>query len=221
MTRFSYREQYAKYSRYFSHIKEQYEHKPEIKEGVELLLTFLTISFFIVFAIRPTGNTISELISNINSQKEIRKQLDTKLNNLAQARQNYTQEEKRLFLVDQALPGNPTPELFLRQIEGLAAVHSTALKSFSVGETLLYGKSPKDLPEDAAKKPFVAGIKETGVSLVVNGNFENLMAFLQSLENSRQIFAVQTFSLGTERASSESIILTIAGSIVNYLTDKQ
>ncbi len=216
MSRLSYREQYAKYSRYFQNLRQVYEQKAEVKESIELLLTFLTISFFIVFALRPTINTITELISSINSQKEIQNKLETKLSDLSRARQGYTQQEKRLFLVDQALSRDPAPDFFLRQLEGLAAAHNLNLKSFSVGESLLYGQAPKEIKEPR-NKPLVAGTKQTVIAFIINGSFENAMEFLQDLENLRQIFTVETFSFGTGKAGSgNSTILTISGAITNY-----
>lgn len=222
MARFSYREQYAKYSRYFQTVRQEYEQKPEVRESVELLLTLFTISFFIVFALRPTVNTISELFANINSQKEIKEKLETKLANLSRARQNYTSEEKRLFLIEQALPRDPAPDFFLRQIEGLSAAHGLALRTFNVGEALLYGQPPDDLKENSSKKPSVAGTKQIIVTYELAGNFENSMAFLEDLENLRQIFSVQTFSFGANQKSQDNnITLTIVGAVNNYPSNKQ
>lgn len=216
MSRFSYREQYAKYSRYFQNLRREYEQKAEVKESIELLLTFLTISFFIVFALRPTINTITELVASVNSQKEIKNKLETKLTDLGKARQSFTQQEKRLFLVDQALPRDPAPDFFLRQLEGLVATHSLNLRSFSVSESLLHGQPSKDIKEPR-NKPLVAGTKLTAIAFVINGGFENTMGFLQDLENLRQIFTVETFSFGTGKAGSgDNVILTVAGTITNY-----
>lgn len=217
----NYRESYAISSKYFQKIKDTYSTNTQIRESVELLLTFLTISFFIVFALRPTVNTISELISNINSQKEIQGKLDTKLADLTRARQNYTREEKRLFLVEQALPENPTPDLYLRQLEGLVGTYSLTLKSLSIGETLLFGVLPKNVQDDAKKKEKVPGVRGSQISFVVLGNFEDITEFVDDIENLRQTLLVDTFSLGISQGIDlGKISLTISGSVPNFPKQK-
>lgn len=216
MAAVNYRERYARYSRYFSQLKDNYAKNQQVRESVELLLTFLTISFFIVFALRPTINTITELLANVNSQKEIAQKLDAKLGNLTQARANYNREEKRLFLIEQSLPENPSPDLYLRQIEGLVGTHNLTLKSFNVGETLIWGIAPKSIQEEDERKQKIPGVRGASVAFAVTGSFENISAFLDNLENLRQTLMVDNFSMGISKSLDSGITLTLAGSVPSF-----
>lgn len=217
----NYRERYARYSRYFAQLKQAVDKNQQVQESVELLLTFLTISFFIVFALRPTVNTITELWASVNSQKEIGQKLDTKLSNLTQARANYNKEEKRLFLVEQSLPENPSPDLYLAQIEGLVATYSLTLKSFNVAEILLFGVVPKDIQEQEEKKQKIPGVRGAPITFAVTGSFENISAFLDDLENLRQILTVDNFLVGIAKSFDSNITLTVAGTIPSYPGTRQ
>ena len=66
----NYRQQYSQYSRYFVRLKDIYNQRVEVRESLELLLSLLLISFLVIFAIRPTVNTIAELFANLESQKQ-------------------------------------------------------------------------------------------------------------------------------------------------------
>ena len=67
----NYREQYAKYNKYFTSLRLVYTKKPEVRVSLNLLMTLLAISFFGLFALRSTISTIAELLSNVKSQEEI------------------------------------------------------------------------------------------------------------------------------------------------------
>lgn len=215
MDKTNYREQYSRYSKYFVKLKDALNQNPQLRESIEPLLSLITVSFILVFALRPTVNTISELYSNINSQKEIISKLETKIQNLMQARQAFAVSQERLVLLDQALPLNPTPDLFLRQIEGLVATHALTLNSLNFGETTLFGQPlKKDLPQKEANTQ----IENAKVLLSVSGNFNNVNSFLKDLESLRQIVSIETFSLGTSSSQGEGAInLAISAKLSSFI----
>lgn len=192
------RQEYARYGRYFQDLKEVYEKRPEVRASLELLLSLLTISFFIVFAIRPTALTISDLYSQIRSQKEIEETLSQKLSSLSRARQNYTKEQSRLPLIDDAFPKEPAPDSYLRQIEGLTVAHGVSLISYAVEQTLLYGKKPPSFvaSEDLeVKKKESNPLKNVRTAFSVTGQYQNVLGFVDELESMRKIFKIDTMTI--------------------------
>lgn len=210
------REEYAKYKRYFRRIADTYYRRPSVKASVELLLTLLTISFFAIFALRPTLNTIAELWANIASQKETSRALEEKLSNLGRAQLVFSQEEQRLALLNEALPNEPRPDQYLQQIEGLVATHGLSLESFNIDETLLLGKpeKPKGRKKDEKEIPNVENIP---ISFSVSGDFSSLISFLEDTENLRRLIVIESlsFGAGTGRRAG-SLLLTIAGGVPYY-----
>src|SRR5688572_29090255 len=111
------RQEYAKYSRYFTKIKEVYIQRVEVRESLELLLSLLTISALVIFALRPTFNTVAELFATLQSHQEVSTRLEEKINSLSQARQVWAREGDRINFIDQSLPSTPEPQIFLKQVE--------------------------------------------------------------------------------------------------------
>lgn len=206
----NYREDYAKYSRNFTKIAQKYGQRPEVRTGVELLLTFLTISFFAVFAIRPTVNTIATLIANIKTQKEIEAKLNEKITNLKKAQIVFAQENARLALLDQAYPQGPQPDLLAGQIERLTAQDNLKLETFNVGKTPLDGKIAKEQGKGAES--------QFELSFLVKGEYKNIISFLKDLENLRRLVNITTISTSVSKKQGEEgkILLTIGAQVPYY-----
>ncbi len=79
----------------------------KIVKSVEIGATFFLISFFVLFAIKPTFLTISALIGDINSKKLLSTQLKTKINDVIVAQDLFSQVQERYSLVESSLPLNP------------------------------------------------------------------------------------------------------------------
>ena len=207
----NYREQYARYTRYFQNLKQLYDKKPEVRASLELLLTLLTVSFFAIFAIRPTLNTISELISSIKSQEEISEKLDTKIAQLNQAKNSWNKEEKRFFLLDQSLPIESEPNNYLRQLEALTSKYGLTFTALNVEEVLLFGRettTPEDLKNSS---------KNVRVSFSVSGQYQPLASYLEELESLRRIIKISSVSFGAGKGKQTgSLVLTITGDLPYY-----
>lgn len=207
------REQYARYGRYFTRIRDAYLQKPVVQASLGVLLTLFTISFFSIFALRPTLNTISELLAEIRGQKEILEQLDQKIAAIAQAQQVWQQELRRIPLLLQGLPKDSEPELYLRQVEGLTIKHGLTLSSFKIDEVSLLGKK-----EAATDKEKLAGTDIFTVSLSVRGPYSPLITFLDELETLRRPIKVESLSFGAGRVGEGSILLTVSGKVPYKVT---
>lgn len=204
----NYREQYARYKRYFKRVAQEYQRRPEVRASIELLLTLLTISFFAIFALRPTVNTIAELWANIGTQRQIKQQLEEKLSNLAQAQVVWAQEQNRIELLNQALPTQPQPDVYLAQVEGLVAVSNLRLVSFNVDKILLLGKQEQTKKDKQVSPPAI------GVTFAVSGDFQEIMSFLEELENLRRPTLAKSLSFGIGQGKQAgSLVLTVSGQV--------
>lgn len=212
----NYREQYAQYSRYFKSIADKYQKQPVVRTGIELLLTLLTISFFAVFAIRPTVLTIARLVSDVRSQTQIKRQLDEKLGNIRIAQSTASREEGRLAFLDQSLPLGPKPDQLARQIEGLSGSHNLILESLSIGKLPLYDTRSPSFPKTSGK------YSSFEVSFLVAGNFTNTHEFLKDLEDLRRIISLTSISYGPSSKEGENgVIILAVGAQVPYYPEKK
>lgn len=200
----NYREQYARYRRYFRRIIQVYEQRPEVKTSIELLLTLAAISFFAIFAIRPTLNTIAELLATTRAQEEAQEKLQEKIRALGIAQTNWIEEQERIVLLNQALPDNSNPEGYLQQIEGLTAKHGLQLITFNVDRVVLFGKEE-------------ANTESMDISLSVSGQYEPLISFLADLGSLRRPVLVESLSFGASRGNAPGpLTLTVRGKVPYY-----
>jgi len=77
-----------RYSRYFTYIK-PLARLPIIKTYGPAIFSLLTMSVFIVFAIKPTIETILVLQKQLADSDKIVAQINEKTDNLSKGRENY------------------------------------------------------------------------------------------------------------------------------------
>lgn len=210
------RSQYAQYNKYFTKIREAYSQRIEIRESLELILSLLTISILIIFALRPTINTIAELFATLKSYQEISIKLEEKISSITKAQQVWGQEQDNLSFIDQALPSLPNPQVFLKQIEGLVGKHKLFVKSFSAENILLSGKSTtvsKELSEQEKANNTIANIKLMKFSLSFTGTYSQVSAFLEDFENLRQTTIINSFGISLSATKLNEINLRIEGNV--------
>lgn len=188
------------YRRYFRRLTASYENMPAVRISLNLLLTLFTISFFALFALRPTLNTISELVSNIKSQEEIKAKLEQKTKDLSAAQTAWNGEQKRLELVNQALPKKPQPDTYIKQIEGIAKRRGLVINFLKVDEVALRGELEKQSQEKT--KTTIPKIETLGVSVSVTGNYSSLIGFLEDLENLRRVGKTASVSFAATKSLS-------------------
>lgn len=90
----------------FVYLQKQRENQKMVKL-FEVGGTFLLISFFILFALKPTFLTISSLIGDIKSKQLLNKELKTKINDVIAAQDLFSQAQERYSLVESSFPENP------------------------------------------------------------------------------------------------------------------
>ncbi len=213
----NYRGQYLKYSRYFKQLTQDYANVPIVRVSLELLFTLATISFFAVFALRPTLNTISELIANIRSQEETKIKLEQKITNLTRAQEIFAKETVRLLFTDQALPNTPEPDSYIKQVEKIAFSRGLTMSFLKIDEVLLRGKA--DTKTQEGKEPKMPGIDTLTASVSVAGPYPALILFLEDLEKLRRVISVTSASFTLTRGATEgaqTLTLTLASGVPYY-----
>lgn len=206
----AWRRNYIRYKRLFLNFFSTYKDRQDVKMFLEVLLSLATISLFSIAALRPTIITITELIKEIETKKEIVEKMDNKIETLTQAQSLYDQEISRIRLLETSIPDEPHPDAFLRQLEGLLAKHSNSPNSINLKETVLLGASaPKGLAK-AGEEQVVA--EEIPFSINTTADYQLLYSFLYDIEKLRRPISFITVNLNTvETTETKSLILSIEG----------
>ena len=199
-------------------IKEKYQQQrrysirlPKISYTVKtrsmiwLAVTILTVSFFLIAAIKPTLTTIAQLNREIKDKEEANQQLQKKINALITAQENYAKNSDNLILLDQALPENsefPTLAYFLEQV---ATQSGVTLKSLNFERI--------DDRAETRKQNSPSTGQSFNFSLAASGEYVNLKGFLASLEASRRILTLtgSTFSKNKKNETETELQLSVSG----------
>lgn len=198
------------YKRYRETLRALLEKRDDIRAYLGILLSLFTVSFFGIFALRPTLTTIGELVSQINTQRETLATLDQKVKNLDTARVNLQKIRADLPVLDQALPTLADPHLVVRQMETLAGSEGVTPVNISIGKTPILGAAAES---KAQTYPF---------SFTFQGDAPNILSFLDNLKTLRRIVAINevTINIKSQTGSNDligsSVLQLIIGGDIPY-----
>lgn len=199
------RKDYLRYKSYYLNILNLYKRKEDLRMFLEIILSLFAISFFSIFAIRPTFLTISTLLKEINSKKETVTKMDTKIKNLQTAQKILDQESLRIPILELSVPAFPQPQRFVHQIEGIAMAAQVQVLGIRVDETPLKGDTP------------VKDQEMMGFSVSATGSFQGLFSFLKNLENLRSPVKIDILGISLAKQEQGNILTLVVTGKVPYL----
>jgi len=116
----------------------------KVKQYTTLILTFVSMTLFGIFAINPTITTVIELRRTLDDAKFVNNKLGEKIENLGTLKDKYDRLGQDLLVVNAAVPHKPDISLLLAQVQGVAresAVTITTLQALEV-EQISLAKEP-------------------------------------------------------------------------------
>lgn len=173
--------------------------KEEFKAYTMAVLSFFALSFFTLFAIKPTLSTLFSLRRQIADASQVDKKLEEKINLLLQGQEEYQKNEESLFLVDEALPKEPQFISLVRKIEKIAEEEEVVISSLQVeGFDFLKNDKGEENPE---------GFR---FSLSLFSSYNQVESFLKELMNLRRIITLESLEI-SERPEEEQANLDLRG----------
>ena len=176
---------------YIRSVQRAYLTKPGLKITVQLVLSVFSVVFFTFFAIRPTLSTISELLKKIDDQKKVNTQLDTKIQQLADAQQELFDNEPDLPLINLAIPETSDLEGFARRLEVLAVEENAELNSLQLQAVPLVGDKTTLASESRSAAPPTRSVNLfITFNFTLNGDQASILSFLHKLETVDRAVAI-------------------------------
>lgn len=197
-------ENYQLYKRYVKNIALVYQRRKDIRAYIELLLSVSVVIIFSIFAIRPTILTIIELNQEIEEKQIVVDTLNAKIRDLDTAQTLYNQNRRTVALADSAVPNGPLPDIYARQVEGVAKKNNVDIIGMLT--------SRAQITPSAEASGLISENLE--FSIDISGEFSDIKNFLIDFNNMRRpLFAdSQTLRLRDEDGNS-IIILSITGRV--------
>lgn len=183
MAQLDYKSSLAQYRRYLAVVREQ----PILQQSLWLVLSLGLTAILLVAALKPTLVTIASLVGDIKQQEGIEEKLDKKISVVTAAQNEYTQNQSRLQVLDEAIPVGKKYAVWAERMESLAMATGTQVASL----TLIGGKD---------------------FSISVTGEFANLRKFLSTLENLRRLADIENVQLNKE----SGLTLIVNGTLKSY-----
>lgn len=176
---FNYRTEYQRYRQYYVNLRRFYQ-RPVMKVSFFVLLSFFTVVFFSVLAIRPTVTTIGQLVREIEDKRSINAALDNKLNALDSLQGELVRVQSDIPLIFNVLPDNSALGRLMQSLEYLAQQQGVALVSVRF--------QPIPVTEGADSKGEKAQTVQFSMSL--GGSFSNITAYLNTLERLDRLIVI-------------------------------
>ena len=212
----SWKKDYLRYKELYLKLLIVYKKRNDVRMFLEVLLSLITITFFSIFALKPTLLTISQLIKDNREKEETINKMEQKIKNIATAQNIYNQNIEKISLIEQAVPNTPTPENLLRQIEGIAYTNSVTVIGSSVNEVVLIGEEKKKNNKNEIKN-LPENVSTITFSVNLTGPYLSLYSFLFDLENSRRPLIINSININSSKKENESIIVMLITGQTPYI----
>lgn len=212
------RKEYIRYKSYFLNISGFYKKREDLRIFLEIILSLVAISFFGLFALRPTFLTIAQLIKEIKNKEETLVKMDLKIGNLQTAQKVLEEEAGKISILESSIPIVPQPDIFVRQIEGLASKNSVKIMGISVNGIVIKGnQTPNTDQKSSEVSPLPDGANGMGFSLSATGNYQNLISFIGNFQFLKIPVKIDILGINISKTEGGNILSFIITGRVPYL----
>lgn len=202
---YNYKTELQRYRRYYQNL-EPILNKPQGRVYTTIVFSFLAVSLFGWYAIRPTIQTILILRREIQDKTEINKKMEDKITSLIEAQANFSEVENQIPGVFESLPESPSPAELVVQLRNLASMSGVILSSLQLPTVPLLGQEATPGAASAVSRADPA--KPSGkqgellVTLAVRGSYEGIRAYVDGIANMRRLVWIDEFSIIPARDES-------------------
>ena len=207
---YNYKTELGRYRRYYQAL-EPILKTTSSRMYTSVIFSFLAVSLFGWYAIRPTIQTILYLKREITDNTLINKQMEDKISALIETQAYYQQIEPLLPDVDQALPPNPDAIPVVIQLRNLASISGVLLTSLQPASTPLLGQNPSK-NNNAPVSSIVSSKQQSyDLSVSIQGSFKNIRSYLSGIINMRRVTTITGMTLSPvvgEQSGSPSATLS-------------
>lgn len=199
---------------------QQFYEKPVTRVSLELLLSLTTVIFFALFALRPTLNTMSRLVREIEEKRQVDQELSKKVAALSTAQSEYFTYQDRFPVLETAVFQELSLESALIYLEYLANISGANLVGLQVRDFPV-ALPPLESERESAPQTDLQELskKEIGIyatQITFEGNLDNIKRFFQAIESIRPLLAVQGFSITVREERNQAPVITVNTTLFLY-----
>ena len=159
-----------------------------------LSLSLFTLSFFGIFAIRPTLITAISLTKQVSDLRILYLQYENKIGSLIRAQGEYEQIRNDVHLIDESLPDNPAFSKLAQTIEKFAKQESFTINQLQIDPLPISMTQPK------------GKLYEYGFTLVGIGKYSSISSFLNHIVNWKRIINIKSMEFAQTGGTSSATL---------------
>lgn len=183
----------------FQHVSEQIKNK-KTQSYFAITLSLFFLSFFGLFAIRPTLITGISLMKKVSDLNQLTLAYEEKIQTLVRAQTEYGNIRDELPLIDSAMPAGSSFPSLARKFEAAAVAEGVTLQQFQIDNV--------PVPKTRAAQ----GLQSYGFHMTASGNYSALQRYISSLLKWKRLMVLRSFELVTEGGTvSGTLRLTMKG----------
>lgn len=165
-----------------------------------LTLSLFSLSFFGLFAIRPTIITAISLFKSVSDLKRLNLDYENKISSLVRGQAEYEQIRENIPLVETAIPSTSSFHKLISALENFAARSDLTINQLQV----------ESVP--VSKQPASGKLQKFGFSLITIGTYPNISSYLSHLLNWKRLVTINTLDFAGEGSTQSGILrVTIKG----------
>ena len=172
--------------------------KEQVQTYATIILTVFAFSFFGIFAIGPTLSTIANLQKQLEDNRFINNQLDTKITSLSSLQQNFNLLSPDLPTLLAAIPEDPQVPHLIGQLQSLAAEADVTILQIKSGEVEIANATPKT----TTTLPFQ-------ITMDVTGTYAQILSFYSALVSFERIVSLDTLTITRTRDGTDVLRLSL------------
>lgn len=190
-----------RYYRYYTHIQPTLR-SPIIKKYGAYTLTIVTIAIFIIFAIKPTVETISVLQKKLTTSQETLTKVTQKVEGLQKGRQNYQSLGADVTTkINGAVPLQVALKTLVEPLENAATTNQASISALQIEPLVISDK-------DQNSTSFA--LNKISFTLNTEGSFQTLLAVLGQIQTSPRLISVDNVVLN-KAPDSKILLMSVTG----------
>ncbi len=166
-----------------------------------LTLSLLSLSFFGIFAIRPTLKTAITLVKSVSDLKKINIEYENKIGNVIRAQSEYEKIRGDLPLVNIALPKEASFNKLALALEKFATNSGITINQLQIDRVPISNQNSDNK------------LNKYGFNLIFSGDYFSMSSYLQHLTNWQRIVSIDSIEISQEGSTiSGNLKINLKGS---------
>ncbi len=203
---FNYKTELHRYRRYYQSINEVAA-KPQTRAYTTAIFSFLAVSLFGWYAIRPTLQTILFLQKEIEDNRLVNTQMEEKIGKLIEAHATYQSIQEDTPYVTQALPAVPEALTALGQIRNIALIRGASISAITGSSAPLLSKE-----ETTPTKPVITKailnrkVKSVQLAVTIVGTYDMLQGVIEDIISMRRLITIEAIGFTPNRETEQQLV---------------